>query len=375
MTIDHLKFDPERATQKRVIDIFRRLGYEYLGDWTDRTGNSNIEAGLLRANLLYRGYSETLADRAIDELRRVATDPRESLSTNNKRVYGLLRYGASVPERIGQKHETVAFIDWHHPERNHFAIAEEVTIIGTPHTKRPDIVIYVNGIALGVLELKRSTVSIAEGIRQSIHNQEKEFIESFFSTIQFIFAGNDIEGLRYGTIGTSEKYFLSWKEDTKDDSLQSKLDRDLSKMCNKERFLDILHDFVLFDGGYKKLPRAHQYFGIKEAQKFVQRREGGVVWHTQGSGKSLFMVWLAKWILENNPKARVVVLTDRIELDKQIERVFQEAGEKDMKRVRNGTELMTQLNNPSPRMLCSLIHKFGKRGVDNFDAYIEELKK
>src|SRR5260221_9196496 len=152
------------------------------------------------------------------------------------------------------------------------------------------------------------------------------------------------------------------------------LDKYLLKMCDKKRFLEILYDFVLFDGGTKKLPRTHQYFGIKAAQDFVRRREGGIIWHTQGSGKSLIMVWLAKWILENNPNARVVILTDRIELDKQIERVFHEAGETDIKRTSSGTELMAQLNNPLPRMLCSLIHKFDTRSEENFDAYIKELE-
>jgi type I restriction enzyme R subunit len=132
--------------------------------------------------------------------------------------------------------------------------------------KRPDIVLYVNGIAIGVLELKRSTVSIGDGIRQSIVNQQKEFIGSFFSTVQFVFAGNDSEGLRYGTIGTPEKFFLKWKEDIKDTS-RLQLDKYLLKLCNKKRLIEIIYDFVLFDGGIKKLPRAHQYFGIKAAQE------------------------------------------------------------------------------------------------------------
>ncbi|MCX6159716.1 MAG: HsdR family type I site-specific deoxyribonuclease, partial [Ignavibacteriae bacterium] len=172
---------------------------------------------------------------------------------------------------------------------------------------------------------------------------------------------------------TPEKYFLRWKEDEQDGSMLL-LDKYLLKMCDKKRFLEIIYDFVLFDGGYKKLPRTHQYFGIKAAQEAVRRREGGIIWHTQGSGKSLIMVWLAKWILENNPNARVVILTDRIELDKQIERVFHEAGEKEIKRTTSGRDLMEQLNNPLPRLLCSLIHKFGARDTDNFDAYIRELE-
>ena len=145
----------------------------------------------------------------------------------------------------------------------------------------------------------------------------------------------------YGTIGTGEKFFLQWKEDKQDNS-RYKLDKYLLKICAKDRLLELMHDFVLFDGGMKKLPRVHQYFGIKAAQSHVERRKSGIIWHTQGSGKSIVMVLLAKWILENNPQARVVIVTDRDELDKQIERVFNDAGEP-IKRTRSGRDLMTQL--------------------------------
>jgi type I restriction enzyme R subunit len=363
----------ERATQNRIVGLFRdRLKYEYLGNWEDRLDNSNIEEGEVRKYLSGRGYSATLITRALNQLRNAANNYSERLYTNNQNVYKLMRYGAKVVEHMGENNQDVYFIDWKNPEKNNFAIAEEVTIQGN-REKRPDIVLYVNGIALAVLELKRSVVSIGDGIRQSIVNQQKKFIQSFFSTIQFIFAGNNTEGLKYGTILTPEKYFLKWKEDEQDDSMLQ-LDKYLLKMCDKKRFLEILYDFVLFDGGIKKLPRTHQYFGTKKAQEFVRRREGGIIWHTQGSGKSLIMVWLAKWILENNFNARVVIVTDRVELDKQIKRVFEEAGEKSIVQVKNGKDLMEKLNNPLPRLLCSLIHKFGAREVDNFDAYIEELK-
>ena len=182
------------------------------------------------------------------------------------------------------------------------------------HERRPDLVLYINGIAIAVLELKNSRVSIGDGVRQLISNQSKAFNEWFFSTVQFVIAGNDSEGLQYGTIGTGEKYFLKWKEDEADNS-RFKLDKYLLKMCNKARLIEIIHDFVLFDAGVKKLPRVHQYFGIKAAQQHVHDFKSGIIWHTQGSGKSIVMVLLAKWILENNAKARVVIVTDRDELD------------------------------------------------------------
>src|SRR6185369_4600685 len=180
------------------------------------------------------------------------------------------------------------------------------------------------------------------------------------------------EGLQYGTIGTQAKYFLKWKEDEEENS-RYKLDKYLLKMCRKDRLIELMHDFVLFDGGVKKLPRAHQYFGIKAAQTHVREKKGGIIWHTQGSGKSIVMVLLAKWILENNPHARVAIITDRDELDKQIERVFTEAGEA-IKRTTSGRDLMNQLGEAKPRLLCSLVHKFGRRDVDDFEAFVKELE-
>lgn len=362
----------ERATQNRVVQLFKnQLDYDYLGNWEDRPNNSNIEETILRKYLRERKrYSNTLINKALYELGKAANNLSDGLYSANKKVYQLLRYGVKVKAEAGKKNETVELIDWKHPLENEFAIAEEVTIQGN-HEKRPDIVLYVNGIALGVLELKRSTISIGDGIRQHIVNQQKEFIQPFFTTIQWVFAGNDTQGLRYGTIGTPEKYFLKWKEESEEENL---LDKYLLKLCDKARFLEIIYDFTLFDGGIKKLCRPHQYFGVKAAQGHVKRREGGIIWHTQGSGKSLVMVWLAKWILENNPNARVVVITDRDELDKQIERIFTDVGER-MVRTTSGKNLMNQLGQAKPRLLCSLVHKFGRRGVDNFDTFIEEVKR
>ena len=144
-------------------------------------------------------------------------------------------------------------------------------------------------------------------------------------------------------------------------------------MCEKHRLIELMHDFVLFDGGMKKLPRAHQYFGVKAAQEPCAQNQGGIIWHTQGSGKSIVMVLLAKWILENNPNARVAIITDRDELDKQIEGVFLEAGEA-IERSTSGQELLRQLGQAKPRLLCSLVHKFGRKDVNDFEAFIKDLE-
>lgn len=363
----------ERATQERVIRLFQTgLDYRFLGNWSDRAGNSNIEEDYLGDYLTSQGYTKAQISTAIYKLQTEANNHSRSLYGNNQAVYALLRYGVQVKEEAGKVTELVRLIDWEHPEKNDFAIAEEVTLKGNL-ARRPDIVLYINGIAIGVLELKNSRVGIGNGIRQSLSNQQPEFNEWFYTTVQFVFAGNDSEGLQYGTVKTEEKYFLKWKED-ENDNVGYKLDKYLLKMCEKKRIIELMHDFVIFDGGIKKLPRVHQYFGIKAAQKNVQQKEGGIIWHTQGSGKSIVMVFLAKWILENNPHARVVIITDRDELDKQIESVFRESGETGIYRTSSGRDLIQQLGLATHRLLCSLIHKFGRKGVDNFDAFIKELE-
>ena len=267
-------------------------------------------------------------------------------------------------------------IDWKNPEANDFAIAEEVSIKGE-NKKCPDIVLYVNGIALGVIELKRSSVSVSEGIRQNLDNQKKDFIRNFFTTMQLVMAGNDTQGLRYGTIETPEKYYLEWKDEI-ENGYSHKLDFHLSRVCNKARFLQIIHDFIVFDAGIKKTCRHNQFFGIEAAKRHIARREGGIIWHTQGSGKSLTMVWLAKWIRENVKDARVLIVTDRTELDEQIEKVFTGV-EEDIYRTKSGADLVATLNQPNPWLVCSLVHKFGRQSDSENDTatdeFIAELKK
>src|SRR5665213_3317989 len=341
----------ERKTQQRVVKLFRdTLGYAFLGNWEEREGNRNIELEFLRAWLKRQGHTDALIGKVLYELDKVAGDTSKSLYDRNRAVYELLRYGVKVKPDVGENNVTVWMVDWKQPEKNDFAIAEEVTVTAADdkaHEKRPDVVLYVNGIALGVLELKRSTVSVSEGIRQNLDNQKKIFIEPFFSTMQLVMAGNDTEGMRYGSIQTPEKYYLAWKEDGPALNL---LDRHLIQMCGKARFLELIHDFIAFDAGTKKLCRQNQYFGVKAAQEFLTRREGGIIWHTQGSGKSLTMVWLAKWLREKRPESRVLIVTDRTELDQQIETVFKGVRE-DIHRTKSGADLIAALNASAPWLI------------------------
>lgn len=358
--------EPERPVQNRLLALFKeKLKYEYLGNYEYRTCNRNIERKLLFDYLMStKKWSGDEAKRAIAILEKAAYCTPQNMQEKNEKVYSLLRYGVNVSPDVGAKKITVNLIDWEHPDKNQFYIAEEVTInSSTPDsfTKRPDLVIYVNGIALAVMELKRSKVSVHDGIRQTIGNQQENFIRPFFSTVQLLFAGNDSQGLYYGVIDTPEKFWLRWKEP--DASIPNELDRSVTQWFNKERLLEMIHDFLVFDAGVKKVCRPNQYFAVKAAQPRCEKKEGGVIWEAQGSGKSLIMVWLAEWIHENIDNSRVVIITDREELDEQISDGFKDTGET-IARAKSGAGLIGMLNEEAPWLLCTLIHKFGKKKVE-----------
>ncbi len=390
-----MSVDLERKLQNKVLHWLLGkeedggLGYTYLGNLED-IDNRPIKDDLLKKNLEKRGYTNDQISKAVTELVNKTNNQVDSLYKINKEVYSLLRYGRQGVKDDENNRQTVHYIDWNNIDDNDFYVAEEVSVLcfNQKERKRPDIVIYVNGIALAIFEVKRSCVSIGEGIRQNLTNQKKEYIQNFFSTAQLILAGNEAEGLKYGTIETPEKYFLKWKEDNKaTDELsqvikelqskeKNKLKGDIISLCHKERLLSIIYDFLIFDAGVKKVARHNQYFANIAARKKIENNEGGIIWNTQGSGKSLIMVWLTKWIIENIADSRVVIITDREELDDQIESLFIDVNEK-VTRAQSGSNLREILNKNEDSIVCSLIHKYGHNAgkQSDIDQYRKELLK
>ena len=383
-----MSVDSERKLQNKVKHwLIDDLDYIFLGNLEDRY-NTPVKEELLIANLKKRAYKKEQITKAVAELRTAVSNQADTLYQVNKAVYALLRYGLQGVKDDAGHRDTVHYIEWENVANNDFYVAEEVTVLRYDRTttKRPDLILYVNGIALGMFELKRSCVSVGEGIRQMLTNQKKENIESFFATEQLLFAGNEAEGLRYGTTETPEKYYLKWKEDAKaTDALSAEIkticDREpnplrsaIVSLCQKERFLSIIHDFLIFDAGIKKVARHNQYFANIAARQRIRDKDGGIIWNTQGSGKSLIMVWLTKWIIENIPDSRVVIITDREELDDQIESLFFDVEEK-VVRAKSCADLRTILDKNEDSIVCSLIHKYGHNAGKqaDIDQYRKEL--
>ncbi len=349
----------EKEVQKQVIETFKSMGYAYLGDLT-KSDNENINKESLKAWLV---KNQKIND---ERWQRIEHEINKALNNDlyeaNQKFYELLIYGVKPKISQNEPTQTSWLIDWKDVFKNEFSVAEEVSVKGQ-NMKRPDMVLYVNGIALGVLELKNSSVSVESAIRQNLDNQKKEFIRDFFKTIQLVMAGNESQGLRYGVIETKEKYYLSWKEE----GVQKNLFETIECFLQKERFLEFIHDFLIFDKGQKKCARFHQYFAIKKTQEFIHKKEGGIIWHTQGSGKSLTMVWLTQWLRKKKKQARILIVTDRRELDAQIQGVFEGIGEA-IYRADSKKDLLSVLFENKAFLVGALVHKFD-------DNDLEYLKK
>lgn len=401
---DHRITSPERVTQNHVLDLIeKRLpAYKYVGNLKD-TENTNIRENVLSAWLTSpeRGDYQLTPEQANSAIHKLKGEISQCSSFNtlmqvSEAVYDRLRFGTSIPQGIGQQQKAVHFIDWENPLNNTFEIAEEVTVkndgVGPHDHTRPDIVVYVNGIALVIIELKRSGVPVTEAIRQNYRNQQNGYIPQFFATSQLTMSGNPSEGLWYGTTCTPEKYYLRWKEPTGESGdptldvatfsdVVNELDRSMLQMLEPTRLLFFIHNCIIYDGGTKKVARPNQYFALCAAIPRIKAKDSGIIWHSQGSGKSLTMVWLAQWIKENIENARVVIITDRDELDKQITTGFHNSGLLDSNRsddfyhASSGNDLLNKLDSTSPWLITTLIHKFGHNTTDEDTPEYKTLGK
>ncbi len=330
--------------------------------------------------------------RAIDDLN---VSLNEGLMTANQKISDQLLLGNSYSEELSdgvKKSFSLHYIDYKNPENNVFHVTEEFVVDRVNRqeqtkTRRPDLVLFVNGIPFGVIEVKRASISTKEGISQMIRNQGQDEIPNLFKYVQIILAGNN-HSPQYGTTGTPKKFYAVWKEKESEGFLElfgvatsvaednatevaspmsrvpSPLDRTVYALFSKERVVELLHSFIIFDGKVKKIARYQQYFAIEKIMERIGRldatgrRRGGLIWHTQGSGKSLTMVMLAKVIKREIVGSKIVIVTDRKDLDKQIHATFNNS-EVQAKRARSGRDLIEKLQSGAS-VITTLIHKFEK---------------
>lgn len=401
----------EREYQNEIVKLFcDELKYDYLGKLQYAKSKTTLDNGEKNSPIIdsevrrflsspsnhYTDFQIEEALRILKEETRLPDKKRGILSDTSNSVYERLITHIAIQPDAEHKHENVTLFDFDNPFTNHFAIAEEVSYIDplTGKHSRPDIVVYVNGIALCVIELKRSTVSLEEGIKQSLSN-ELDLIPSFFTTTQFTVAASDKNGFKYATILTPQKFWCHWKRDDHAVGVKLTDKESFREFFRKDVFFDLFRNGVINDGGRKKVMRPHQFHALRAAMPRLKEKTDGVIWHSQGSGKSLTMVWLAKYIRRNFNNPRVLVITDRTELDVQINNTFLGASES-IYQAKSADDLLDALqmanrvkdNSHKSWLVCSLIHKFGRHinpetgkeevGDDNanipLEKYLEELQ-
>jgi type I restriction enzyme R subunit len=403
--------EKEREYQNSVVKVFiEQLKYDYLGNWqypkgakvrSDGKANSPILDDKVREYLSEAGYTPMQIEEALRQLKseaRLSDKKFVTLSDTSNRVYEKLIHPIPAKPTPEENEKDVMLFNFEDPTKNHFAIAEEVSYIDSMTTShcRPDIVVYVNGIALCVIELKRSFISLDEGIRQNLSN-ERDLIPSFFTTTQFTVAARYAEhkeltgdekvtdgmyGFKYATIGTPLEFWCPWKSDTNKTGIVLSDTESFLEFFHKEHFTFLFRYGVLSDGGVKKVMRPHQYHALRAAKPRLKDKASGVIWHSQGSGKSLTMVWLASYIKANFEDPRVIVITDRTELDVQLSGDFGDAGN-NYHRAKSQADLLDTLQNGKEWLITTLIHKFGNHSNDSendrttripLDKYLEELQ-
>ncbi len=393
----------EREYQNKVVKLIKeKLEYKYLGNlqyakgkYVNKKGlkNSPIIEEELRNYLTRAGYTEMQVTGAVEDLKNATHMPDKEFATLkkvNNHVYELLKNGVSKKPSLEENEQDVMFFDFEKIEKNRFAIAEEVSF-NEPggYSARPDLVVYVNGIALCVIELKRGSVDVNEGVRQHLSNQQRDLIPSFFTTTQFTVAAHEsihrelnegeqvddsMYGFKYATIGTPQSFWCPWKEDTNKTGIVLSDTESFLKFFAKETFMFLVRYCVVSDGGVKKVARPHQYHALRAAEPRLKDKASGVIWHSQGSGKSLTMVWLASYIRANFEDPRVLVITDRTELDKQLSLDFTDTGN-NLHRATSQDDLIKNLKEGKEWLICTLIHKFGLHSDEDKESENDDEEK
>lgn len=375
------------TSQRPAIEVLQKLGYKYISEEGNKNLRNNILTDVIFKDILakklneinsyeYKGekykFSASTIGQAIKDLNE---DLVTGLISTNEKIYDLLTLGKSYQENMvdGTKRSfDIKYIDFEHSENNDFYVTEEFSVLrmnGKDYA-RPDIVLFVNGIPLAVIECKDASVPIIQAISQNIRNQKPDYIPQLFKFIQIVMAANKNE-TKYATCGTPDKFWSTWNEQYVEKQKElldktvigrqiTKQDRDIISLFEKERFLELIKDFIIFEAGKKKICRYQQYFAVKAMlERIKQDKKGGVVWHTQGSGKSITMVYITKKIMEDkeiqNPQ--VVIATDRVDLDKQIHKIFNRIGV-EAARATTGNNLTELIKNEKIRVITTVVNKF-----------------
>lgn len=379
------------ASQRPALALFEAMGYTYISpaDCDKQCGSRyhvllrDILRGQLRRlnRYVYAGaeneFSAANIERAMEDLDEPLTD---GLVRTSEKIYDALLLGKSYPETVGDGKMlsfNLKYIDWDNPQNNVFHVTEEFAVDSRDrqHNARPDIVLFINGIPFAVIECKAPHIPVDEAVGQMIRNQQAAYIPQLFKFAQLVVATNK-NAVKYATVGTPKKFWSVWKEQD-DEWLQTRLkalvldrmpteqDRNIVSLFSSERVFELIRYFILFDANVKKVCRYQQFFAVREIMKTIAEsdehgnRQSGVIWHTQGSGKSLTMVMLAKYILMElkDCHPRVVIVTDRKELDAQIAATFAHT-RLTPARATSGRHLVELVNSARADVITSIINKF-----------------
>lgn len=379
------------ASQRPALALFEAMGYTYISpaDCDKQRGSRyhvllrDILRGQLRRlnRYIYAGaeneFSAANIERAMEDLDEPLTD---GLVRTSEKIYDALLLGKSYPETVGDGKMlsfNLRYIDWDNPQNNVFHVTEEFAVDSRDrqHNARPDIVLFINGIPFAVIECKAPHIPVDEAVGQMIRNQQAAYIPQLFKFAQLVVATNK-NAVKYATVGTPKKFWSVWKEQD-DEWLQTRLkalvpdrmpteqDRNTVSLFSRERVYELIRSFILFDANVKKVCRYQQFFAVREIMKTIAEsdehgnRRSGVIWHTQGSGKSLTMVMLAKYILMElkDCHPRVVIVTDRKELDAQIAATFAHT-RLTPARATSGRHLVELVNSARADVITSIINKF-----------------